>query len=183
MEKTVFFLDYANIDRAAFENGIKLNYRHLRSYIGEGRFLIESFCYVPIDPRNEYQMNNRIRDLWQDGYYVTKKIGTMTDESYKCNFDVEMTIDILRTAHVIKPDIIVIGTGDSDFLPVVLELRKMGIRTEIASFECSLSSKLLLMGSDYIDLSIYHEQLNPPSVETVEITDATIETPETEDHQ
>ena len=47
MEKVVVFLDYANINRAAVSKGIVLDFGDLADYMGEGRFLIDSYCYVP----------------------------------------------------------------------------------------------------------------------------------------
>ena len=73
MEKISFFLDYANINRAACSKGIDLNYNDLLSYISEGRFLIDAYCYVPVDPRNEHEIDNEIRALWRDGYFVNNK--------------------------------------------------------------------------------------------------------------
>lgn len=53
-----------------------------------------------------------------------------------------MTLDIVKTSFEIKPDIVVIVSGDSDFIPVVTELREKGIRVEVASFDQSMSQLL-----------------------------------------
>ena len=144
MEKLIVFLDFANINRASTSAGTLIDYRLLLDYISEGRYLIDAYCYVPIDPRNKYKMDNKINQLWDSGYLVTKKIGNINGDSYKCNFDVEMTLDMIKIAHEIKPDIIVLASGDVDLLPVVIELRKMGIRVEVACFEKAMSQKLRL---------------------------------------
>ena len=167
MEKILFFLDYANINRAASENGIDLNYRDLLNYMSEGRFLIDAFCYVPIDPRNEHRLDKKINELWANGYFVNHKVGTIAGDTYKCNFDVEITIDILRIANTIKPDIVVIATGDVDLLPVVHELRNMGIRVEIACFPSAGSRKLLLQCSDFVDLSGFHNEDHSSTVSEI----------------
>jgi uncharacterized LabA/DUF88 family protein len=158
MEKIVVFLDFANIDSAARDNGRMDDYGHLLSYLSEGRFLQEAYAYVPIDPRNEHGMDERIERLWADGFLVRSKIGTFAGISYKCNFDVEMTVDILRIAHVARPDIIVLCTGDSDLLPVVHELRCMGIRVEVASYERSASRKLASQASGFISLDRFMDE-------------------------
>lgn len=162
MEKVAFFMDYANINRSAFSKGIPLDYRNLLDYMAEGRFLIDAYCYVPIDPRNEHAMDKEIGKLWQDGYMVTTKRGTIAGDTYKCNFDVEMTIDILEIAHTVKPDIVIIAAGDVDLLPVVLQLRKAGIRVEIACFSWAVSQQLLLKCSDFIDLGVYYQETYLP---------------------
>ena len=152
MEKIAVFLDYANIDSAARIYGRMNEYGQLLSYLSEGRFLQEAYAYVPIDPRNEHGMDYRIDRLWADGFMVFSKIGSPAGASYKCNFDVEMSVDILRIAHTARPDIIVLCSGDSDMLPVVHELRKMGIRVEIASFEHNTARKIATQASGFINL-------------------------------
>src|SRR5712692_3416849 len=52
-ETVVFFLDFANINRTAREKRYRLDYHDLLAYVGEGRFLVDARCYVPINPRNE----------------------------------------------------------------------------------------------------------------------------------
>lgn len=48
----------------------------------------------------------------------------------------------------------VIISGDSDFIPVVLNLREKGIRVEIASFDYSMSELLAHRCSGYISLDV-----------------------------
>jgi len=157
-QKTLFFLDFANIDRASKDKGIRLDYGHLKDYMSFGRELVDAYCYVPQDPRNEHANDEMIESLQQVGFFVQTKMGVYSGATYKCDFDVEMTLDIIKMAHIIKPDIITVGTGDGDFIPVVNELRKMGIRVEIAAFKSNMSRKLKLAASSFIDLDIYHEE-------------------------
>lgn len=158
MKRVLFFLDFANINRTAYDLQLEINYHHLLYYMGEGRQLIDAFAYVPIDPRNEHKYDDSIRQLQGGGYFVTTKIGTYAGDTYKCNFDVEMTIDILQIAHSVKPDIIVIGSGDGDFVPLIQTLRKMGIRVEIASYENNVSNNLILSASSFISLNEYNQE-------------------------
>ena len=59
---------------------------------------------------------------------------------------------MVRAAFDMSPDIVVLISGDSDFVPVVLELRSKGIRVEVASFGNAMSSLLRHRCSDYINL-------------------------------
>lgn len=156
-EKVIFFLDYANIHRAAREKGIRLNYQHLLLYVGENRFLVDSHCYVPIDPRNPHRLDRDIEELWSAGYIVTTKKGSVAGGTYKCNFDVEITMDILKVVYQVKPDIIVLASGDSDFIPLIQEVRKSGVRVEVAAFEESTGADILLKSSGFIDVAVYYE--------------------------
>ncbi len=146
MEKTVaVFMDYANVDASLHNMGQQLDPGELLHYLAdeqEGRALKAAFAYVPIDPRREHANDETIDVLWQAGYIVKSKVGTIAGETYKCNLDVEMAMDIARVAYEIKPDIVVLVSGDSDFLPIVLELRGKGIRVEVAAISTALSSLL-----------------------------------------
>lgn len=156
-ERVVFFLDYANINRATRENGCRLDYRHVRDYMAEGRFLIDAYAYVPINPRNEHRADATIEELWGSGYIVTSKLGTVAGGTYKCNFDVEIAMDMLRVAYQLKPDIIVLASGDSDFVPLIQEVRKAGARVEVAAFTETAGTEILRKSSDFIDLAVYYQ--------------------------
>jgi uncharacterized LabA/DUF88 family protein len=156
-EKVVFFLDYANINRAAREKRYRLDYHDLLQYVGEERFLVDAYCYVPINPRNEHRLDGEIEELWRSGYIVTTKLGTIAGGTYKCNFDVEITMDMLRVAYQVRPDIIVLASGDSDFVSLIQEVRKFGVRVEVAAFQETAGAGVLLKGSGFIDLAVYYE--------------------------
>lgn len=90
-------------------------------------------------------------------YLVNTKVGTIAGGTYKCNFDVEIAMDVLKVAYQMKPDIIVLATGDADFVPLIQEVRKSGIRVEIAAFEETIGAELLLKCSGFIDLAVYYD--------------------------
>src|SRR5579863_7652413 len=156
-EKVVFFLDYANINRALREKRCRMDYHDLLQYVGENRFLIDAHCYVPINPRNEHRLDGEVEELWRSGYIVNTKRGTIAGGTYKCNFDVEITMDMLKAVYQVKPDIIVLATGDSDFVSLIQEVRKSGIRVEVAAFIETAGSDIMLKCSGFIDLAVYYE--------------------------
>ena len=90
LQKTIFFLDFANINRAANDKNIELDYKHLKEYMGYQRELLDAYCYIPIDPRNEHKFDKDIEELQKAGYFATTKVGTYAGDTYKCDFDVEM---------------------------------------------------------------------------------------------
>jgi len=172
-EKVVFFLDYANINRAAREKRYRLDYQDLLHYVGEGRFLLDAHCYVPINPRNEHRLDAVVEELWGSGYIVTTKMGTIAGGTYKCNFDVEITMDVLKVAYQMKPDIIVLASGDSDFTTLILEVRKSGVRVEVAAFPETAGAGILSKCSGFIDLAVYYDtylaaQSEEPGEERIE---------------
>src|SRR5205807_9470714 len=155
-EKVVFFLDYANVNRAASEKRYRVDYCNLLHYIGEQRFLIDAHCYVPINPRNEHRLDREIDELWRSGYIVTTKLGTIAGGTYKCNFDVEITMDVLKAMYQVKPDIIVLASGDSDFVSLIQEVRKSGVRVEVAAFVETAGPDIMLKCSGFIDMAVYY---------------------------
>src|SRR5260370_6479799 len=156
-EKVVLFLDYGNIKRAARKKSYRLDYHDLLQYVGEERFLIDAHCYVPINPRNEHRSDRDIEELWRSGYIVTTKMGTIAGGTYKCNFDVEISMDMLKATYQVKPDIIVLASGDSDFVSLIQEVRKSGVRVEVAAFVETAGTDILLKCSGFINLAVYYE--------------------------
>ncbi len=134
-----------------------MDYQDLLEYVGEDRFLVDAHCYVPINPRNEHRLDGVIDNLWRAGYIVTTKVGTIAGGTYKCNFDVEITMDILKVVYQVKPDIIVLASGDSDFLSLIQEVRKSGIRVEVAAFEETAGADIMSKCSGFIDLTVYYD--------------------------
>jgi uncharacterized LabA/DUF88 family protein len=158
MERVVLFNDYANIEAAFRQLGIELDDQDLLAYLSEGRFLVEAHAFVPVDPRSVHARDALIERLWSAGYVVHDKVGTIVGDGYRCNLDVEITMELMRTAEMVKPDIIVLMSGDKDFIPVILELRRRGIRVEAAAFPTYNAARdVMLKASGFIDLHRYHE--------------------------
>jgi len=156
MMKVAVFLDYANINASSRQANCNVDYGALLDYLAdetEERTLQAAYAYVPIDPRQEHAKDAVINELWQNGYIVKSKVGTIAGDTYKCDFDVEMTLDISRIAYSNAPDIIVLVSGDSDFIPIVLDMRNRGIRVEVAAFEFAMSKHLALKSSGFINLN------------------------------
>lgn len=73
----------------------------------------------------------------------------------------EITLELMRTAEIVKPDIIVLLSGDKDFIPVILELRKRGIRVEVAAFSnVNAAREVIMKASGFIDLRQYVDERN-----------------------
>ena len=174
MLRVAVFVDYANINRSASEQGMRLNYEDFLSYLVADRYLVEAIAYMPIDPRSPTASDAAIEELWLASYFVKTKVGKQTDESYKCNVDVEMTIDMLNAALDMDIDIVVLVSGDGDFVPVVEYLRGRGIRVEVCGFESTMARELILKCSGYIDVDHYaNSQYEADEAEGTEEKDAT----------
>ncbi len=156
MKNTVIFVDHENLRISAQNRGVSIDWFRFKDYLAndkECRYPMEAFCYVAIDPRKEHARDEEIRQLWEDGWLVKSKVGSSAGEgNYKCNVDVEMAMDMISFAYEVKPDILVLVSGDQDFAPVVIKLRERGIRVEVAAFPETISRVLLDAASGYINL-------------------------------
>ena len=153
MDNHVQFWDWANLESAFQRFDVRIHPAGLRSYLAGGRTLIDAFCYVP---RNPYQPESRdwlVRKLKQLGFFVRSKVGQKRPNGkFKCDFDVEMTCDILRIVERARPAAIVVCSGDRDMLPVYRIVRDQGIRVEVAATQANAARDLLDAASSFIDL-------------------------------
>lgn len=164
MERIAVFLDFANIEAAA---QCRIDYGSLRQYLGEGRHIIECFAYVPIDPRYPQGRDGMIHHLQQSGWMVHTKMGKLAGDTYKANVDVEMTIDIIRCSEVMRPDILVLCSGDGDFLPLIRYLRQRGVRIETASFQRAASRETKAEANGFIDLDLWKAEQDSSYLQSV----------------
>src|SRR5438046_2060732 len=66
-------------------------------------------------------------------------------------------MDMLKVVYQVKPDIIVLATGDSDFVSLIQEVRKSGVRVEVAAFDETAGTDIKLKCSGFINLAVYYE--------------------------
>ena len=88
MMKVAVFLDYANINASSRQANCNVDYGALLDYLAdetEERTLQVAYAYVPIDPRQEHAKDTVINELWQNGYIVKSKVGTIAGDTYKCD--------------------------------------------------------------------------------------------------
>src|SRR5919197_2115920 len=64
-----------------------------------------------------------------------------------------MAIDALELSIEIRPDVVILVTGDADFAYLATKLRRHGIRVEVASVAANLGNILRSAANDVIDLA------------------------------
>jgi len=127
----------------------RVNFREvLRSAIAQ-RKLVRAFGYVVrtktgeekpfFDALTKLGIETRIKDL-QEFYGGLKK----------ADWDVGIVIDAIRTAPSV--DVIILVSGDGDFIPLIEYLKNQGKRAEVIAFGRSASSKLKEVADDFFDL-------------------------------
>lgn len=164
MQRLVFLIDFPNIDRAARNQGMALDYGDLAEYLSEGRYLQHAVAFVPVDPRAPNRADADIRHLREAGYFVRTKQGTVVGDTFRCNMDVDLALDAIQLAINLNPDTVIIGSGDADFMPVVDTLRQRGIRVEVAAFRAAAAQLMREHASGFVDLDVYVDEAEAAAI-------------------
>lgn len=127
----------------------KVNFQEVLKQAVAGRKFIRAFGYVVrtktgeetpfFDALAKLGIETRVRDL-QEWYGGAKK----------ADWDVGIVIDAIRTAPGL--DVIVLASGDGDFIALVEYLKNMGKRVEVMAFGKTTSGKLKEIADEFIDL-------------------------------
>ncbi len=152
MSKNVaVFVDVANIFYAAKAAGVDIDYTTLLKTATAGRDFVRAYAYTGLDPDNDNQRQFHAF-LARSGYkVVSKDIRKYGDGKVKANLDIELVVDMMRTAQNL--DIAVVVSGDGDFAPAIRAVQQMGVRVEVISFRGNTSSDLIEVADTFIDIT------------------------------
>ena len=112
-------------------------------------------CSSDLTWQDERDRKNKfVHWLRSNGFMVVTKDGAPAEEGhYKANVDVMMAIDALELSIEMRPDVVILVTGDADFAYLATKLRRHGIRVEVASVAANLGNILRSAANDVIDLA------------------------------
>src|SRR6266480_4038766 len=161
--RVLILVDESNVGSSVRTVGRGLDWMKLRDFLAgpvTGRDLIEMVVYAGLPPatpawQEERDKKNKfVHWLRSNGFLVVTKDGSPAEEGhYKANVDVIMAIDALELSIEMRPDLVILVTGDADFAYLVIKLRRHGIRVEVASVAANLGNILRTDANDVIDLS------------------------------
>ena len=127
----------------------KVNFQEVLKQAVAGRKFIRAFGYVVKTKTGEERpffealtklgIETRVRDL-QEFYGGAKK----------ADWDVGIVIDAIRTSPGL--DVIILVSGDGDFISLVEYLKNQGKRVEVMAFGRTTSLKLKEVADEFIDL-------------------------------
>jgi uncharacterized LabA/DUF88 family protein len=170
--RVLVLVDESNVGSSVRTAGRGLDWLKLRDFLAgptTGRDLIEMVVYSGLPPaiptwQDERDRKNKfVHWLRSNGFMVVTKDGAPAEGGhYKANVDVMMAIDALELSIEMRPDVVILVTGDADFAYLATKLRRHGIRVEVASVAANLGNILRSAASDVIDLA--------PLFRTFEIT-------------
>jgi uncharacterized LabA/DUF88 family protein len=140
------FIDDANLSlsaRRAMQQ--RLDYRAVVDTVLQGRGRGPMVVFV-VTSEDAARHGGFVRSLRDAGLDVREKRARVrSDGSRKADWDMGIAMEVLD--RIDDYDVCVLGTGDGDFLPLLLRLRAHGKRVEVASFTSS-SEEALLRAAD-----------------------------------
>ena len=152
MSKNVaVFVDVANIFYAAKAAGVDIDYVTLLKSASAGRDLVRAYAYTGLDPDNENQRNFHSFLARNNYRVVSKDIRKYGDGKVKANLDIELVVDMMKTARNL--DIAIVVSGDGDFAPAIRAVQEQGVRVEVISFRGNTSSDLIEVADQFTDIT------------------------------
>ena len=146
------FVDVANMYHSAKNLfNARVNFAQILKEATAGRKLIRVIAYVIKSKSVEEE--NFFGVLAKQGFEVkAKDLQIFYGGIKKADWDVGLAIDTIKLAD--RLDVIVLVTGDGDFVPLVSYLQEnRGCLVEIMAFAKTASAKLIEAADDFTDLS------------------------------
>jgi uncharacterized LabA/DUF88 family protein len=150
-QRVAVFIDVQNLYYSARNIfGRKVDFGEILKTAVAGRKLVRAIAYVVKTKTGEEQpffealtklgLEAKEREL-QEFYGGAKK----------ADWDVGITIDMIRICPIV--DAVVLVSGDGDYVPVVEYIKSQGRQVEVMAFSQSTSTKLREAADDFTDLA------------------------------
>jgi uncharacterized protein (TIGR00288 family) len=146
------FVDVGNMYHSAKNiYNAKLNFGKILETATNERQLVRAIAYVIESQTHEEK--SFFEALDKQGYEVkSKDLQIFPGGAKKGDWDIGIAIDAITIANHI--DVVVLVTGDGDFVPLVNFLKNnKGCRVEVVAFEQSASAKLIEQADEFINIS------------------------------
>ncbi|MEA3398620.1 MAG: NYN domain-containing protein [Patescibacteria group bacterium] len=129
----------------------RVNFKEVLKDAVAGRKLVRAIAYV-IKTEGE-EGTHFFEALAQQGFEVKMKdLQIFAGGAKKADWDVGITVDAIKLAN--KLDVVVLVTGDGDYLPLMSYLQNTkGCLAEIIAFRQTASGNLVEEADDFINLS------------------------------
>lgn len=145
------FVDVGNMYHSAKNlYGTRVNFQEVLKTATSSRLLIRAIAYVVRSHSTEEQ--SFFEALEKQGFELKiKDLQVFPDGTKKGDWDVGLSVDAIKSAD--KLDVVVLVTGDGDYVPLVLYLKEnKGCIVEVIAFGQTTSSKLSEQADDFVDL-------------------------------
>lgn len=153
------FVDVPNLIYAAERRKIDLDFGRVLEYFTRGREFVRATAYAPItdDPQAKLESQRFAHHFIGHPYrIVTKPLKRFSDGSMKANFDIELAVDILTMSE--RLDVVVLMSGDGDFVRVVELVASRGVRVEVCAFAEAAATELRAVADRFIDIGLHLDE-------------------------
>jgi uncharacterized LabA/DUF88 family protein len=151
-QRVGIFIDVQNLYHSAknLYHG-RVNYRELIKYLVGGRQLIRSMAYV-VKSETAAGEAQFFEALEKAGLELrVKDLQVYPGGMKKADWDVGLAVDAIRMSSFL--DVIILVTGDGDFLPLVDYLKwGVGRLVEVAAFKHSASAKMQEAADKFVNI-------------------------------
>ncbi len=147
------FADTANLTDRVNENPTVIDYEKLLKRAVGGRRIVHARAYCPIytEYGGRLEEQRSVGPVWRKGFdIVTKPVKLFADGTRKADLDLVLAVDVIR--RIESMDVMVLMSGDGDFVPVVDLVREKGVRVEVYAFVESLAEELRLATDAFYDI-------------------------------
>lgn len=157
--RTIILIDEGNLTGICGKLNRSIDWLRLREFLSQGRDVIETFVFAGLPPATpewtefRHKRERFLHWLEAEGFYVLRKQGRpTTPQAYKANVDVMIAVEATDLALEIRPDLVLLVTGDGDLAYLACRLRRRGIRVEVAAFSENLGEDLKISCNAFVDL-------------------------------
>jgi len=182
MNKTAIFIDAGHLHYHLY-NKWKIDYKKLIDYfVQKGYLPFYIFYYEGMMTQLSYFSKNpdaSINDFYEakkakkkyfnilrsfEFIVHSKPVHRLFDHEsgkykFKCNFDVEITVDIMETVLTKDIDIFIICSGDGDFTRPIKYLKSKAKKVVVAGFKENINPKLLEIAHEILFLEVIREKI------------------------
>jgi uncharacterized LabA/DUF88 family protein len=157
-QRVAVLVDGQNIYLSAKARGAKPDYNKIMNVVN-GREVVRAIIYnILPDGVDQSKFIYTVENM---GYEVrSKRPRPLPDGTFKADWDLQIAVDAIALAE--KVDVMVILTGDSDFVPLIHALKSKGVKVEVMSFPEDTGRELIEASDVYMaiknDMLIYEQK-------------------------
>ncbi len=148
-QRVGIFVDVSNLYYSARHYGARVNFESLLKAATSGRKLVRAIAYVV--KANNPDEDTFFEALDKMGFEVREKeLQIFAGGRKKADWDVGIAMDMIKmSGHL---DVLILVSGDGDYIPVVDYLQNHGNLVEVIAFGEGTSSRLVGQADDFLDL-------------------------------
>lgn len=161
-DKVAIFIDGENIHYSAKHLNMRLDYLKLCRQLAGERRLVRSYFYTAVSSQSEGKIDF-VNFLKLNGFtVVTKELksyneGEAPTRNVRSSLDIELVIDVMEMAA--KLDVIILCSGDGDFVPLVASAANQGKHVEVCALREMTSTDLIAAADVYTDLATLKDDI------------------------